>query len=59
MLSPQDIKSPALFYDGSAFQYLVDKFRNDMVIFSDMGFEKIDWFPTNLRTCKRGDPALL
>ena len=42
-------------YDGSAFQYLVDKFRNDMLIFSDMGFEKADWFPTNLRTCKRGE----
>lgn len=42
-------------YDGSAFQHLVDKFRNDMVIFSDAGFEKKDWHPTNLRTCKRGE----
>jgi hypothetical protein len=41
-------------HDGSAFQHLVDKFRNDMVIFADTGFEKVDWFPTNLRTCKRG-----
>jgi hypothetical protein len=36
-------------YDGSAFQHLVDKFKRDMVIFSDTGFAKIDWHPTNLR----------
>lgn len=41
-------------YDGSAFQHLVDKFREHMVIFSDTGFEKKDWFPTNLRICQRG-----
>ncbi len=33
-------------YDGSAFQRLVDKFRHEMVIFSDSGFEKVDWHPT-------------
>jgi hypothetical protein len=42
-------------YDGSAFQHLVDKFKDQMVIFSDSGFEKVDWFPTNLRTCQRGE----
>jgi len=42
-------------YDGSAFQHLVDKFKDEMVIFSDSGFEKVDWFPSNLRTCQRGE----
>lgn len=42
-------------YDGSAFQHLVDKFKDDMVIFSDAGFEKVDWHPTNLRICQRGE----
>lgn len=41
-------------HDGSAFQRLVDKFRDEMVLFSDTGFEKVDWHPTNLRTCQRG-----
>jgi hypothetical protein len=42
-------------YDGSAFQPLVDQFQDDMVIFSDTGFEKADWHPTNLRLCQRGE----
>lgn len=42
-------------YDGSAFQRLVDKFRDDMVIFSDAGWKKVDWHPTNLRICQRGE----
>lgn len=42
-------------YDGSAFQHLVDKFNQDMVIFSDTGFDKVDWQPTNLRLCQRGE----
>lgn len=37
-----------------AFQELVDKFRDDMVIFSDTGFTKQDWQPQNLRICPRG-----
>ena len=41
-------------YDGSAFQQLVDDVADDMVVFSDLGFEKKDWQPTNLRPCKRG-----
>lgn len=40
-------------HDGSAFQHLVDKFKNEMVIFSDAGFAKADWHPTNLRLCQR------
>ncbi len=40
-------------YDGSAFQRLVDKFQADMVIFSDAGWEKGAWQPTNLRICQR------
>lgn len=42
-------------HDGSAFQHLVDKFRHQMVIFSDTGFRKMDWHPENLRLCKRGE----
>lgn len=42
-------------HDGSAFQHLVDKFADDMVIFSDAGFAKVDWHPTNLRLCQRGE----
>lgn len=42
-------------HDGSAFQHLVDKFKNDTVIFSDAGFAKVDWHPTNLRLCQRGE----
>jgi len=41
-------------YDGSAFQNLVDDVSDQMVVFSDTGFEKSDWHPTNLRPCKRG-----
>ena len=42
-------------HDGSAFQHLVDKFRHDMVIFADAGFAKVDWHPTNMRLCQRGE----
>lgn len=42
-------------YDGTAFQHLVDKFKDEMVIFSDTGFEKKEWHPTNLRLCQRGE----
>jgi len=42
-------------YDGSAFQQLVDDVADQMVVFSDMGFEKKDWQPANLRLCKRGE----
>jgi hypothetical protein len=42
-------------YDGSAFQALVDSVADQMLVFSDEGFEKKDWHPTNLKTCKRGD----
>jgi hypothetical protein len=41
-------------YDGSAFQTLVDGVADRMLVFSDTGFEKIDWHPTNLKTCQRG-----
>jgi hypothetical protein len=36
----------------SAFQHLIDNVKEQMVVFSDTGFEKIDWHPTNLRICK-------
>jgi len=42
-------------YDGSAFQELVDGVAEQMVVFSDTGFEKVDWHPTNLKVCKRGE----
>lgn len=42
-------------YDGSAFQDLVDSVADDMVVFSDTGFDKKDWHPTNLKLCKRGE----
>ncbi len=41
-------------HDGSAFQHLVDQFHERMVIFADTGFAKVDWHPTNLRLCQRG-----
>ena len=42
-------------YDGSAFQQLVDDLAEQMVVFSDQGFVKQGWNPSNLRTCKRGE----
>ena len=42
-------------YDGSAFQRLVDEVADRMVVFSDTAFEKVDWHPTNLRLCQRGE----
>ena len=42
-------------YDGSAFQHIVDNVADEMVVFADEGFEKLDWFPSNLRLCKRGE----
>jgi hypothetical protein len=45
----------ANLYDGSAFQHLVDKFKHEMVIFSDTGLAKQAWYPTNLRLCQRGE----
>jgi hypothetical protein len=41
-------------YDGSAFQSLVDGVADQMLVFSDTGFAKRDWHPSNLKTCKRG-----
>lgn len=42
-------------YDGSSFQALVDQFKEQMIIFADMAFEKVDWHPDNLRLCQRGE----
>lgn len=44
-------------YDGSPadFQALVDAVADQMLVFSDTGFEKKDWHPTNLKLCKRGE----
>jgi len=42
-------------YDGSAFQHMVNDVNDQMVVFSDTGFEKKDWNPTNLCVCQRGE----
>jgi Transposase DDE domain len=42
-------------YDGSAFQELVDSVADWMLVLSDEGFDKKDWYPTNLKLCKRGE----
>jgi len=42
-------------YDGTAFQDLVDSVADVMVVFSDTGFDKDDWLPPNLKSCKRGE----
>ena len=42
-------------YDGSAFQHLVDQFQDEMLLFADTGFDTVDWQPTNLRLCHRGE----
>ena len=42
-------------YDGSAFQHIVDNVSDEMVVFADEGFKKLDWFPSNLRLCQRGE----
>ena len=42
-------------YDGSAFQHVVESVLDDMVVFADMGFRKVDWHPHNLRLCQRGE----
>jgi len=43
-------------YDGTpeVFQALVDNVAEQMLVFSDTGFEKKGWTPSNLKTCKRG-----
>ena len=42
-------------HDGSHFQHLVDGVSDRMVVFADEGFAKADWFPPNLRLCRRGE----
>ena len=42
-------------YDGSAFQTLIERVVETMVIFCDEGFAKKDWHPDNLKLCKRGE----
>ena len=42
-------------YDGTAFQHSVDGVSEKMVVFADEGFAKADWFPPNLRLCRRGE----
>lgn len=39
--------------EGTAFQQLVDDVADEMLVFSDTGFAKNDWNPTNLKICPR------
>lgn len=41
-------------WDGTAFQDIVDRNEAYMALFSDEGFEKMDWHPENLKICERG-----
>ena len=41
-------------YDGSRFQHIVDNVTDQMVVFADQGFTKVDCHPVNLRICPRG-----
>jgi hypothetical protein len=42
-------------YDGAAFQDLVDRVSDRMIVFSDEAMEKKEWHPPNLKICKRGE----
>jgi hypothetical protein len=42
-------------YDGIAFQEIVNRNLDAMVIFADEGFISKDWHPDNLKICKRGE----
>ena len=42
-------------YDRSAFQHIVDGAVDEMVVFADDGFNKVNWFPSNMRLCKPGE----
>ena len=42
-------------YDGSHFQHIVEGVSDQMVVFADRGFAKVDWCPPNLRICQRGE----
>ena len=44
-----------IVYDGSAFQHLVEGVADEMLVLAEEGFEKLDWFPANLRVCQRGE----
>ncbi len=39
-------------YDGSAFQELVERNVEEMVLFADTGFVKKDWHPANRKICQ-------
>ena len=41
-------------YDGTAFQHLVDGVSDQMVVFADEGFAKVE-ASSNLRLCRRGE----
>ncbi len=41
-------------YEGTAFQHLADDVAEEMLVFSDTGFAKKGWYPSNLKICPRG-----
>ena len=42
-------------HDGTAFQNVIERHVDAMVIFADVGFRKSDWHPANLKLCQRGE----
>jgi hypothetical protein len=42
-------------YDGSAFQALIERVVEAMIVFCDEGFVKKGWHPDNLKICQRGE----
>ena len=50
-----DPQGPAQFYDGNAFQHLVNEIADQMLVLSDTSFKKVDWHPTNLKICQRDE----
>lgn len=42
-------------YAGSAFQEVVERVADKMIVFADTEFEKIGWHPANLKICQPGE----
>lgn len=42
-------------HDGHAFQHVVNKVADKMVVFADTGFKNEDQLPPNIKICRRGE----
>lgn len=42
-------------YDGSAFQEIVERVADEMLVFADPHFVSKGWHPPNLKPCRRGE----